>query len=256
MASPAAAASLAASAVPGTVPAHLDVIDEKKLQGFWEECEEELKNKEKAEAGPSKDSETGGKNSKLLDGLEGAVSTNTVDSRGPLAQRLMREMKGNKEMQEKWKAAKGNEEKAAFRLEWAKMKLQEVRVVCQRFRSFQTVDETLGEYMPLMKIIGEEGGDKTAVTAGLKYAIKCARMGGRWTLWNPMTERTEFLYLRKIYKTVFTNAWNQFDNYIGGATETLPQAAQGIQQDQFSIHIFLKDLFGDVCRQPFPEAFH
>jgi hypothetical protein len=61
-----------------------------------------------------------------------------------------------------------------------------------------------GFYYPL-DIIEEKEGAKVGASdekvqaaklAAAKYVSKCQAMGGRWVRVNPMTERTEFLYVR------------------------------------------------------------
>ena len=43
----------------------------------------------------------------------------------------------------------------------------------------------------------KEGGDKAAAEAASKYISKCVSMAGKWINYNPMTERSEYLYITR-----------------------------------------------------------
>ena len=57
----------------------------------------------------------------------------------------------------------------------------------------------MGAYLSLDVIIDGEGGASrpSAVRAGLTYVRRCLSMQGAWVSYNHMTERTEYLYMRR-----------------------------------------------------------
>ena len=57
--------------------------------------------------------------------------------------------------------------------------------------------------------------------AALRYATKCALMGGAWTRFNSMTERLEFLHFRVKFIDRFTKSWDSTKKRIeeGGDEE-------------------------------------
>ena len=64
--------------------------------------------------------------------------------------------------------------------------------------SWEQIDEELGTYMPISRILQMEGGakDKAAVLATRNYVAAAYKMGGQWLLFNKMTRRTDILYLK------------------------------------------------------------
>lgn len=57
------------------------------------------------------------------------------------------------------------------------------------------------------------------VEAGLRYAEKCMKMRGRWVMFNHMTERLEYLHVRKCHRERFSERWSrhiEMQKYGGG----------------------------------------
>ena len=63
--------------------------------------------------------------------------------------------------------------------------------------------------------------------AALKYATKCALMGGAWTRFNSMTERLEFLHFRVKFIDRFTKSWDSTKKWI-------EEGADGEQEEEDS----------------------
>jgi hypothetical protein len=106
--------------------------------------------------------------------------------------------------------------KAAMRMDWADGRLAEYRAVNIKSEGFEEVDESDGQYLPLSLIFWEEGQrgvsacqDYEAVEAGMMHAKMCCQMGGKFLRTNPMTERTEFLHLRKHLRERFFKKWQK-----------------------------------------------
>ena len=54
-----------------------------------------------------------------------------------------------------------------------------------------------GTYLSFKKIWDEEGQDQDGFNAAMLYCARAKKLGGKWTRLNGMTDRVEFLYLRK-----------------------------------------------------------
>ena len=67
----------------------------------------------------------------------------------------------------------------------------------------EETDEMDGVYHPFGVIVREEGGDEDAVTAAKNIVAKCLRRKGRWCMFNTESERMEFLYLKKKWRSKF-----------------------------------------------------
>ena len=66
--------------------------------------------------------------------------------------------------------------------------------------TWREVDETMGEMMPLARVIellGFWSDPKGAVRPGVRYCQKCVRLGGRWAGVNPMRGEVEVLFLHR-----------------------------------------------------------
>eukprot|EP00969_Alexandrium_andersonii_P356598 15446903-Alexandrium_andersonii.AAC.2 len=51
---------------------------------------------------------------------------------------------------------------------------------------------------------------QAAVIAASRYIEKCLMMAGSWVSRNPMTERNEYLYLRRQHIDVFAESWAMY----------------------------------------------
>lgn len=67
----------------------------------------------------------------------------------------------------------------------------------------EETDEMDGVYHPFGVIVREEGGDEDAVTAAKNIVAKCLKRKGRWCMFNTESERMEFLYLKKKWRSKF-----------------------------------------------------
>jgi hypothetical protein len=73
------------------------------------------------------------------------------------------------------------------------------------------VDTNKGFYAPFAIIVREEGNDNAAVRAATYYVAACEKMQGPWKRFNPMTQRSEWLYMRKEVKDTFEQAWSLYE---------------------------------------------
>eukprot|EP00974_Lingulodinium_polyedra_P003930 369581-Lingulodinium_polyedra.AAC.1 len=70
-------------------------------------------------------------------------------------------------------------------------------------KAYREIDIEAGTYECFKVIWDKEGGDDAGRTAAFRYCTKAAKMGGRWVSWNDMTERYEYLYVKRQFMTEF-----------------------------------------------------
>ncbi len=137
-----------------------------------------------------------------------------MDLRKPWGQKFARSSDGGKS--EAYKRLKGFAAKQEFRERWARELYEASKTrKKQEVHSFKSVDETLGTYMSFARIVQEEGGDQTAIVATCNYTQACIDMGGKWLYRNPLTRRTDFLYLRHSEMQVMTQMYALYKEQEG-----------------------------------------
>ena len=149
---------------------------------------------------------------KLLAQCIQALKDGDFDIRGPLGQAFQRAHKKGTPANDLLKAQKTLEQKSSFRREWAASTGQRLEQKKTHTRRFEEVNADHGVYMPWRCVWRAEGDDEDGRIAAIKYCSKAAAMGGRWTRWNEMTERREYLHIRKEYTNTFTEAWELFSS--------------------------------------------
>jgi len=137
-----------------------------------------------------------------------AVQNGKVESRSTVGWNFDRTCKSDLTLKADYKKCGSNKEKEAFRLEWARGRLTYFVKSRTYTKSFARVDITKGIYRPFARIAVEQGGDKAAYKAALRYVLKCIQLGPPWTLWNDMTDRLDFLDLEKGFTEELSQAWS------------------------------------------------
>ena len=80
-----------------------------------------------------------------------------------------------------------------------------------------------GVFLPLPAIINKEGGMqiRSNVVAALTYCKKCIQLDAlgkaahQWTMWNPMTDRPEFRYIKYMDTDKMTHLWEMGIDFVG-----------------------------------------
>ena len=67
-----------------------------------------------------------------------------------------------------------------------------------------------GTYLSFKKIWDEEGQDQDGFNAAMLYCARAKKLGGKWTRLNGMTDRVEFLYLRKEFTETLSEKWAMY----------------------------------------------
>jgi hypothetical protein len=108
----------------------------------------------------------------------------------------------------------------AFRMKWLATALEEFSKTKTKKEDQGQVTENQGTFEPFDIIVDREGGEHRpqAVQAALNYTLACIKFhelgqtvgntGTPWMSWNIMTQRWEFMYLKKTYRDWFGTSWS------------------------------------------------
>lgn len=151
---------------------------------------------------------------KFAEQLKSALSSGKVDITGALGQRFQRAFRPGAPGYEAFKQQRSMQDKATFRLEWAKKEYEKLTVSKTHGRQWEHVDQEKGTYLPFRVIARKEGGGSDDVESATRYCTKCARMQGKWISWNAMTERYEFLYIRRQHVEIYKESWRLFEEFF------------------------------------------
>ena len=156
---------------------------------------------------------------KLKEDLEMCLKLRSVKARSAIYQKAMRAaaVKGSEDHKQ-YSACKTPAEKNEWRVAFAQKTYDMIIQDSTQETSYQDVDITLGEYLPARKIWEKEGLDQEGFEAAANYIIKCCRLKGKWVSWNSMTERWEFLYMRRQKQQRFVEAWTEYIRSYNCAT--------------------------------------
>ena len=101
-------------------------------------------------------------------------------------------------------------------------------------QSYKVVNQSLGTYKPFSMLVQDEGGkdDADSLSAAKKIASKCVALGGDWVSWNVMSERLEFLHLRREHNEVMSNMWQLYLEESKQVPSSSSQGADPLQAQQ------------------------
>ncbi len=147
--------------------------------------------------------------------LRTAIDSGTFDMTGVLGKAWNQAKKQNIGLAADYLAVgKSYNAQREFRLKWCKIELTKMETTQTEIEENEQSEYSQGEYLPFDVIVDREGGPKRAasVKAALHYALACQRffkqnhMAGskHFCEYNVMTQRWEFLFLRKGYRENFT----------------------------------------------------
>ena len=134
------------------------------------------------------------------------------DSRGPISQRMARELTDAEKQELK---GMNNQQKNDFRKSWAAKKLTVFTERQVLEKTWKKIDVTKGVYMSASKVFQEEGGIAHDVIAAKNILNKCIQMGFPYCKYNSWTERYDYLYMRHEYKETLAKSWSLFQESSG-----------------------------------------
>ena len=132
-----------------------------------------------------------------------------MDIRGPSGQKFLRQLNDEEKGQYSRLCNSG---KGQFRLKLVEQRPQEVSKRFVQNEAWVIEDTDIGEYLPLPVIVEREGGWNLSanIKAALTFCQKCTLMQAKWVVRNPMTDRVEYLYVRRQHRETFINKWSIF----------------------------------------------
>ena len=171
--------------------------------GFSMQAIEQKANQQAAEVVAQKEVEATDDEVKLLE-EEIKLGLRPRSSQG---QAFSRSADGGKS--DEYAALASHGEKRSFRQRWGETRLQVLIETKTKSEQLEKKVVESGKYLPFDIIVDKEGGAHrpAAVKAAGLYIRKCLRMSRQWVQWNGMTERFEFLYIRKEHIEVFSRCW-------------------------------------------------
>lgn len=160
--------------------------------------------------------------------LQAAVDQGDFKIQSPLGQRFYKQHKKQGPLCIKYQEIKSHSAKAEYRKEWAKKELQVFRESKIEEQAWQEVDTSQGTYLCWARIAQEEGGDAAGRAAAFRYVRKATALGGKWTSWNPMTDRQEYLYLKRTYTETMARSWRLLKEATSGPGGVGPTTALAV----------------------------
>jgi len=147
-----------------------------------------------------------------------ASSKGTFDMRGMVGGWWSKDLKGDKDLAAKYKAiGKQYDKQRAFRAEWANEKAVALKEERYNSVTLLEIDEQDATLEPLSVIAQREGGGKAGEIAALNYAAKCIELSSAGTAfkgrnlieYNEFTQRYEFMYIKKKWRSSFESRWHR-----------------------------------------------
>ena len=208
--------------VEALVKAYADLDDAKFLQAIASTENTNANTKDDEEI----KSQLKPRDKRMYENLQAAQSTD-FDARSPLGQKFSSDLKNDPELKGKFdNVGSSHGAKLAFRKEWTRLKLDTFMQEKVKSKSWRAVDETKGRYLPSDRIAIEEGNAPAAQHRARMYCAKAAKLGGKWCLYNRMTEHLLFLYLEWSHINIFESAWHIYEKESsrGNLTVDPPQS--------------------------------
>lgn len=111
---------------------------------------------------------------------------------------------------------KGWAAKREFREQWAKRKFAGYAAGRSYNRSFESSEETEGEFLTFGAIVQKLGGFKwsAAVAGAQRLCSRCAALGGKWIRKDEFTGMYMFYFVSHKHKETFARKWAEFENYM------------------------------------------
>ena len=125
-----------------------------------------------------------------------------------------KDMKTLPAMAEQYKSAVAAEDKERLRAEWARRKLDEIRVVRTHSEEWKKIQRHKGRYLSFGRIVEEYGSGfdrRTALRCAFNYCSKAARLGGAWAKFDEMAEVVLYLHVEQQYISDHAKCWSLYE---------------------------------------------
>ena len=152
---------------------------------------------------------------RIIDDFDLVLNSGRCIAQNKMWQRVKKDM--TEEQQAAYKkieqmpAGQKQAEMEKYRLYFIKMKKDETEVIRESKKTVSKIDVTIGCHYPFEIIVKKEGGfrSKSAIKAAITRVMKCIVMGPPFVEFNEMSERVEFLFVRKKKLDVFDKSWEE-----------------------------------------------
>jgi hypothetical protein len=152
--------------------------------------------------------------------IRDALSKGGFDMTGVVGKYWQQAKKSDAALKEEYESlGKNYAKQRAFRQKWLATALEEFSKTKTKTETHAQVNENQGTFEPFDIIVDREGGEHRpqAVAAALNYTLACIKFhelgqtvgstGTPWMSFNVMTQRWEFMYLKKTYRDWFSTSW-------------------------------------------------
>ena len=152
---------------------------------------------------------------KIIDDYDEALSGTQISASNKVWQRVKGLMADHEKLAykklEQLPPGQKHSEMEAFRVRMVSEKRAVAFEERSQTKSFSKIDMTIGVHYPFEIIVKKKGGfkSKSVVKAACTRVMKCIVMGPPFIEYNEMSERVEFLFVRKRNMDVFEKQWTQ-----------------------------------------------
>jgi hypothetical protein len=164
-----------------------------------------------------------------------AIDSGTFDMTGVIGKAWSQNKKSSPGLAQEYVAlGKSYNAQREFRLKWCKIELAKIVTVKTEIEETVQTEYSHGEYLPFDVIVDREGGEHrmNSVKAALQYVMCCQRFfrqnhkagNKHFCEYNEMTQRWEFLFLRKGFREDFTKLW-RLESKASNPDEAEPAAS-------------------------------
>ena len=161
--------------------------------------------------------------------LEAAVAKNKLDPN--LYQTFLSRGLATPADKKAYDKATSNQAKNDLRMKWAKDTLEANKQKLSESgriwtKEFQRVDTTWGQYLSYGAVCEKYGivaDPDGAIGAGTKYCTKAAKMGGKWSAYDPMGEIPLFLFLNIKYREHLKEMWQMYKKDMAENSGSAPK---------------------------------
>ena len=152
-----------------------------------------------------------------------------------LGNKWARELSKNEKLKTDYQSTQFHE-RQAFRQDWVKKKLGELRVGKEHSQTYRNIDIKKYNFFTFARIATEFGfaaAPFASLKAARNYCTKCTLMSGHWVRWDSMAEVVLYAFVVVGGKAEFEECWRQYEDEFShvknpaGPTAAVPPAAKG-----------------------------
>ena len=116
----------------------------------------------------------------------------------------------------KYKSLQTDDARKEYRKAWAERSIDGLKIGKSHSHEWKEVDIRKGAYETLELICekyGYHANPRLSLERSTRYCARCAKLGGKWVIWDDMAEAFLFLYLKKEHQEIITESWKMYEEY-------------------------------------------